>query len=245
MENIKKYAAEFIGTFTLVLIGCGTAALSGVNLVATALAFGLSIVAMAYSIGKISGCHINPAVSFAMFLSKKLNGKDFLFYVLSQVAGAFMGALVVFLFTKNGAALGTNAVQRYEEFAGGTLTPFAFESYGLNIIVAIIAEVVLTFIFLIAIFGATQKENESGFAGLIIGGALTLVHLLGINITGTSVNPARSFGPAVVAMFDGNFTPIADLWVFIVAPLIGAALAAFVWKWLNKSKNEQAVNGKE
>ncbi len=233
MENIKKYVAEFIGTFTLVLIGCGTAVITGGNVVATAMAFGLSIVAMAYSIGKISGCHINPAVSFAMLLSKKLKAKDFLFYIIAQVLGAFCGALTLFLISKSGAALGTNAVQEYQNAA---LTPFAFESYGLNILVAVIVEVVLTFIFLMAIFGATAKESEGGFAGLIIGGALTLVHLLGIGITGTSVNPARSMGPAIVAMFDGNFTPIRELWIFIVAPLIGAAIAAFVWSWLQKNK---------
>ena len=220
---MKKYISEFIGTLVLVLFGCGIAVVSGGELVATALAFGLSIVAMAYAIGNISGCHVNPAVSLAMLINGKLTVKEFLFYVLAQVLGAFAGAGILYgilAATHTGVTgLGTNG------FGDG---------YGLeiNMIGAIITEIVLTFVFIYTILGVTSDEKKSSVAGIVIGLTLTFVHLLGINLTGTSVNPARSLAPAVIM----GGTALAQVWVFIVAPFIGSAVAAVVFKFLNKQE---------
>lgn len=226
---MKKFFAECIGTMTLVVLGCGTAMLVGCDAAAgggyilTALAFGLSIVAMAYSIGNISGCHINPAVSLGVLLSGGMSGKDFVGYVISQCVGALLGsALLAAIFSLGGVA----------DMTGG------FGSNGLagvggNALAGLLVEVVLTFIFVICILGVTSKKAGHGsFGGLVIGLTLTGVHILGIGLTGTSVNPARSFGPAVVAAISGNGAPLASLWVFIVGPLLGAALAAVVYKAL-------------
>ncbi|MFV0503593.1 MAG: MIP family channel protein [Lachnospirales bacterium] len=223
---MKKYLAEFIGTFVLTFMGCGAAAISGgidgvLGILGIAFAFGLSIVAMAYSIGNISGCHINPAVSFAMFLSKKLDSKDFTYYVIAQFLGAIVAAILLKLITTGMVdpgitGLGTNG--------------FGSASYvGLSMVGAIIVEIVLTCIFLLAILGVTSKEENSSIAGLIIGLTLTFVHIIGIPLTGTSVNPARSFGPALLS----GGQALSQVWVFIVAPLIGAAIAAYIWKILN------------
>ena len=216
---MKKYLAEFVGTLVLVLFGCGTAVVLGcqtgtVNAayLGTALAFGLCIVAMAYSIGNVSGCHINPAVSIAMLLSKKISVKDFCGYIVAQFLGAIAGAAVLNAIVKDPAKLGCNAL-----FNGDA---------GLSFLI----EVNLTFVFVIAILGVTSKESNGSVAGLVIGGALVLVHLLGINFTGTSVNPARSFGPALIA---GN---LGDIWVFLLAPLVGGALAAIVYRFLAEDK---------
>lgn len=226
---MKKYVAECIGTAVLVVLGCGTAMLvgcdaaSGSGYLLTALAFGLTIVAMAYSIGNISGCHINPAVSLGVLMTGGMTVSDFVAYVISQCIGAFAGAGILALI------FGTGAVT---DRTGG------FGSNGLagvngNALAGLIVEIVLTFIFVIAILGVTSKKaNHGSFGGLVIGLTLVLVHILGIGLTGTSVNPARSFGPALVAAFTGNTTPIAQLWVFIVGPLVGAALAAVVYKYL-------------
>ncbi len=228
---MKKYIAEFIGTCTLVVLGCGTAMLvgcdaaSGSGYLLTALAFGLTIVAMAYSIGNISGCHINPAVSLGVLLSGGMDVKEFCFYVISQILGAFAGAGVL------AAIFGLGGVT---DKTGG------FGSNGLagvgdSAIAGLIVEIVLTFIFVIAILGVTSaKQKHGSFAGLVIGLTLVVVHILGIGLTGTSVNPARSIGPAIVAAFAGNTAPLASLWVFIVGPLAGAALAAVVYKALEK-----------
>lgn len=229
---MKKYVAECIGTATLVVLGCGTAMLvgcdatSGSGYLLTALAFGLTIVAMAYSIGNISGCHINPAVSLGVLLSGGMEVSEFVGYVVSQCIGAFAGAGILALIFGLGGV---------EDKTGG------FGSNGLagvngNPVAGLIVEIVLTFIFVIAILGVTSKKAGHGsFGGLVIGLTLVVVHILGIGLTGTSVNPARSFGPALVAAFTGNTAPIAALWVFIVGPLVGAALAACVYKALEKN----------
>lgn len=218
MSSIKKYVAEFIGTCVLVLFACGTAAMVGCDTpagyLATALSFGLVIVAMAYSIGNVSGCHINPAVSIAMLISGKLSVKDFIGYIIAQFAGATAGAALLMLFAGKDSGLGANAL------------------YDDNVLLSLLIEVILTFVFVLAILGVTSKIENSSVAGIVIGLSLTLVHLLGIAFTGTSVNPARSFGPAIFVGGDA----LANLWVFIVAPLVGGALAAVVYKFLDSKK---------
>lgn len=218
---MKKYICECIGTAVLVLMGCGIAVVSGGNLVATSLAFGLSIVAMAYVIGNVSGCHVNPAVSLAMFINKKMNIKEFIGYIVAQVIGAFVGAgLLYFILSSTSAGvtgLGTNG------FGAG---------YGLeiNMLGAFVVEVVLTFIFIYTILGVTTDEKKSSIAGVVIGLTLTFVHLMGINLTGTSVNPARSLAPAIIMGGEA----LKQVWLFIVAPLVGAAISAVVYRFLNK-----------
>ncbi|MBQ3049171.1 MAG: MIP family channel protein [Oscillospiraceae bacterium] len=219
MKLVKKAIAEFIGTLVLVLVACGVAAVSGcafpeAGYVATALAFGLVIVAMAYSIGNISGCHINPAVSIAMLVSKKMSVKEFFAYIAAQFLGAIAGAGILAYFMGSTEALGQNGL------------------YDGDIVKSLIVEVVLTFIFVLAILGVTSKKENSNVAGLVIGLSLVLVHLLGIPFTGTSVNPARSFGPALLVGGDA----LANVWVFIVAPLVGGVLAAIVYKYLDCKK---------
>ena len=228
---MKKYLAELIGTCTLVVLGCGTAMLVGCDAAAgggyilTALAFGLAIVASAYCIGNISGCHVNPAVSLGVLLSGGMDKKDFGGYVAAQCLGALLGSALLALIFKLGGV---------KDMTGG------FGSNGLggvggSAVAGLLVEIVLTFIFVLCILGVTSKKAKHGsFGGLIIGLTLTGVHILGIGLTGTSVNPARSFGPALVALFTGNTAPIAALWVFIVGPLAGAALAAFVYGKLEK-----------
>ena len=220
MGNVKKYLAEFIGTFVLVLFACGVAAVTGCNgepnaaYILTALAFGGVIVAMAYSIGNISGCHINPAVSIAVWFNKGMNAKDFVGYIIAQFLGAIAGAAVLLIMIGNTKGLGANGL---------------FEG---NILKSFVIEIILTFVFVLAVLGATSKAENSKVAGLVIGGSLTLVHLLGIYFTGTSVNPARSFGPALLLGGDA----LANVWVFLTAPLLGGILAALVWRLLNKQK---------
>lgn len=225
--SFKKYAAEFIGTFVLVLFGCGSAATAGGELgyLGIAFAFGLTIVAMAYVIGPVSGCHINPAVSFAMLISRKLTGIDFIGYVVAQIAGAIAGsALLYAIIDSTGKAvtgLGQNG------FGAG---------YGIGIpaLMAVIVEVLLTFVFIYTILGVTSAESNGSVAGLVIGLTLAFVHILGIGLTGTSVNPARSLGPAV--LLGGQ--ALSQVWVFLVSPLAGAALAAAVYRGLNKHQGK-------
>ena len=221
MNSIRKYIAEFIGTFVLVLFACGTAAMTGCSTTSfdtaylvTALACGLVIVAMAYSIGNLSCCHINPEVSLAMLISGKMTVKDFIGYVIAQFLGAVAGAGVLLALIGPDKGLGANGL-----FEGDVLK-------------SVIIEVILTFVFVISILGVTSKVENGKVAGLVIGLSLTLVHLFGIAFTGTSVNPARSFGPALFVGGDA----LANVWVFIVAPLIGGALAAVVYKVLDKSE---------
>ncbi|MBQ8095276.1 MAG: aquaporin [Clostridia bacterium] len=226
---MKKNIAEAIGTAVLVIVGCGTAMLvgcdaaNGSGYLLTALAFGLTIVAMAYSIGNISGCHINPAVSIAFLLRGDITVSEFISYAISQCVGAICGSAVL------AAIFGLGGVT---DATGG------FGANGLagvngNVVAGLLVEIVLTFIFVMAIMGVTSKKAEHGsFGGLVIGLSLVLVHILGIGLTGTSVNPARSIGPAIFAAFNGNAAPLAALWVFIVGPLVGGALAAVAYKAL-------------
>ena len=221
---MKKYFAECIGTFVLTLLGCGTAMFLGCNdpagVVGTAIAFGLTVVAMAYTIGNISGCHINPAITFAVALSGRMSWKDACGYWVGQIIGGIIAGAVLLLLTKVVAApdltggLGTNGVAN----AGGVGG-------------ALLVECLATFIFVLVVLGATDEKLGAGKpAGLAIGLTLILVHLVCINLTGTSVNPARSIGPA---LFNGGES-LANVWVFIVGPCAGAALSALVWKSLAK-----------
>ena len=222
---MKKYIAEFLGTLVLVLFGTGIAVVSGGDLVATSLAFGLAIVAEAYVIGSISGCHVNPAVSLAMLISKKLDAKDFVCYVVSQILGAIAGTAILFFILSN-TNLGTT--QLGANFYG------ELSATNISLVAAIVTEIVLTFVFIYTILGVTSDESKSNIAGLVIGLTLTFVHLIGIPLTGTSVNPARSLAPAI---FLGG-EAIRQIWVFILAPLVGGALAAFVYKYLNTTKKK-------
>lgn len=229
MNNMKKWIAEFIGTMTLVTLGCGTAMLvgcdaaNGSGYLLTALAFGLTIVGMAYCVGNISGCHINPAVSLGVLMSGGMTVSDFCGYVVAQCLGALCGSgLLTLIFNLGGVedmtgGLGTNGLTGVNGSVGAGL----------------LVEIVLTFIFVLTILGVTSKNAGHGsFGGIVIGFTLVLVHILGIGLTGTSVNPARSLGPAIVAACTGNTAPIACVWVFIVGPLVGAAIAAVVYKYL-------------
>lgn len=222
---MKKYIAEFLGTLVLVLFGTGIAVVSGGDLVATSLAFGLAIVACAYAIGNISGCHVNPAVSLAMLISKKLSVKDFVCYVTSQLLGAIAGTAILFFILSN-TNLGTT--QLGANFYG------ELSITNISLVAAIITEIVLTFVFIYTILGVTSDESKSSISGLVIGLTLTFVHLIGIPLTGTSVNPARSLAPAI---FLGG-EAIRQIWVFILAPLVGGALAALTFKYLNTTKKK-------
>ncbi len=232
-KKMKKYIAECFGTMTLVVLGCGTAMLVGCDAAAgggyilTALAFGLAIVASAYCIGNISGCHVNPAVSLGVLIRGGITLKDFFCYLAAQCVGALAGSGLLALIFKLGGVT---------DMTGG------FGSNGLggvgdNVFAGLIVEIVLTFIFVLCILGVTSsKAGHGSFGGLIIGLTLTGVHILGIGLTGTSVNPARSIGPAIVAAIAGNTDALASVWVFIVGPLVGAALAAVVYKGLEGKK---------
>lgn len=206
MEEMKKYLAEAVGTMLLVVFGCGVAVATGCTgndgIVATALAFGLVIVALAYSIGNVSGCHVNPAVSLAMYINKKITLREFLGYVIGQVIGAIVGAAVVGLLFGSFTNLGGNAVQSDVVAAYGE---------GGGLVIGLVAEIVLSFAFVLAILGVTSKTENKAVTGVVIGLSLTLVHLLGIRLTGTSVNPARSLGPALLQMIGGDFTAISQI----------------------------------
>ena len=224
MTLTQKCIAECIGTFVLVFFGCGTAVVVHCNgmspdaaYLMTALAFGLVIVAMAYSIGNISGCHINPAVSLAMLVSKKMTGKEFAAYVCSQFIGGIIGGAFLTFFFDTKTGLGTNAV------------------YADNIWATLFIEIILTFVFVLAILGVTSKISNGAVAGIVIGLTLTLVHIFGIYFTGTSVNPARSFGPAIFA----GGAAFANVWIFIIAPLVGAVLAALLYNFLAEGQKEE------
>ena len=229
MIEMKKYVAECIGTAVLVLMGCGTAMLvgcdaaSGSGYLLTALAFGLSIVAEAYCIGNISGCHVNPAVSLAVYLTGGMEKKDLGGYVISQIIGAFVGTILLAVIFGLGGV--TDMTGGYGANGLGGV--------GGSVVAGLVVEIVLTFIFVLTILGVTSKKaNHGSFGGLVIGLTLTFVHIFGIGLTGTSVNPARSIAPAIVAAINGNTEPAVSLWVFIVAPLMGAYLAAITYKKL-------------
>lgn len=231
---MKKLLAEMIGTFSLVLFGCGAAVVSGVaaggpsgiGLLGISFAFGLAVVAMAYTIGGITGCHINPAITIAMLVAGKIKMGNAVSYIIGQLIGATLAAGVLYFIQKGLPgfemgewALGANGWG--EGYLGGYNTTSSF-----------IAEAVLTFLFLFVIFGTTSKWGNSTMAGLAIGLTLVLIHLVAIPITGTSVNPARSFGPAIFAQGKA----LTQLWLFFAAPITGAIIAAFVWKGLFETK---------
>lgn len=227
-ELLKKALAEFIGTFVLVFVACGVAGATNGSLVATSLAFGLTIVAMAYSVGRVSGCHINPAVSLGCLLTKRMSVKEFLVYVCAQILGGFAGAALVFgIFKMAGVVIPGDACN----YAIGGFTTG-------GVIGALITEIVLTCIFVYAILNVTDEKAGTGkIAGIVIGLTLTLVHLIGINLTGTSVNPARSIATALSAIiYNGTTAALEQVWIFVVAPLIGAAVAAVLYKVLNTEK---------
>ncbi|MBD9091736.1 MAG: MIP family channel protein [Bacteroides oleiciplenus] len=226
---MKKYIAEMVGTMVLVLMGCGSAVFAGsavgavsagVGTLGVAFAFGLSVVAMAYTIGGISGCHINPAITLGVFMSGRMSGKDAALYMIFQVIGAIIGSAILFALVSTGGHDGPTATGS-NGFGDGEMLQ------------AFIAEVVFTFIFVLVVLGTTDSKKGAGnFAGLAIGLALVLVHIVCIPITGTSVNPARSIGPA---LFEGG-AALSQLWLFIVAPFVGAVGSAIVWKIIGSDK---------
>ncbi len=226
MNIANRLGAEFIGTFWLVFGGCGSAVLAaafpkvGIGLLGVAFAFGLTVLTMAYAIGHISGCHLNPAVSFGLWAGGRFKSSELLPYILSQVAGGIAGAAVLYVIAsgKPGFELGGFAANGYGAHSPGEYSMMA----------ALVAEVVLTFMFLIIILGATDAKAPKGFAPIPIGLGLTLIHLIGIPVTNLSVNPARSTGPA---LFVGGWA-LEQLWLFWLAPIVGAILAGAVYRWL-------------
>lgn len=229
-NKMKKYLAEMVGTMVLVLMGCGSAVFAGnaagavsagVGTIGVALAFGLSVVAMAYTIGNISGCHINPAITLGVWLSGRMSGKDAIMYMVFQVIGAIIGSAVLFGLVSAGTHNGPTATGS-NSFADGCMLQ------------AFVAELVFTFIFVLVVLGSTDSKKGAGnFAGLAIGLTLVLIHIVCIPITGTSVNPARSIGAAI---FEGGRV-LSQLWLFIVAPLAGGAAAALAWKCIGSERN--------
>jgi aquaporin Z len=224
---MRKYAAEFIGTFWLVLGGCGSAALSaafphvGIGLLGVSLAFGLTVLTIAYSLGHISGAHLNPAVSVGLWIGGRFSGKDLLPYIIAQILGGLLAAyLLSIIVTGNGSTIGDFAANGYGEHSPGKYSMQA----------AFVTEFVMTFMFLIIILGSTYKNAPGGFAGIAIGLALTLIHLISIPVTNTSVNPARSISQA---LFVGGWAT-EQLWLFIAAPIGGALLAGFIYKYLTE-----------
>ena len=225
---MKKLVAEFIGTLWLVLGGCGSAVLAasfpelGIGFVGVSIAFGLTVLTMAYAIGHISGCHLNPAVSVGLWMGGRFDKKDLLPYIAAQVLGGIAGAGILYLIAsgKEGFVLGGFAANGYGEHSP--------DGYGL--MAALIAEVVMTFMFLIVILGSTDSRAPQGFAPIAIGLCLTLIHLISIPVTNTSVNPARSTGPALALLVGGHGQALGQLWLFWVAPIIGAVIGAVAYK---------------
>ncbi|MEA3476622.1 MAG: aquaporin Z [Bacteroidota bacterium] len=220
---MKKFSAEFIGTFWLVLGGCGSAVLAatfpgvGIGFVGVSLAFGLTVLTIVYALGHISGAHLNPAVSVGLWMSGRFNAKELLPYIIAQVLGGIAAAAVLYVIvTGNGSEIGSFAANGYGDHSPG----------GYGLVAALVCEVVMTFMFLLIIIGATDERAPKGFAGLAIGLSLTLIHLISIPVTNTSVNPARSISQAV---FVGDWA-LSQLWLFILAPIVGAALAGIVYK---------------
>ena len=223
---MKKYLVEMFGTMVLVLMGCGVAVSLSCNyaepatVIGTAMAFGLSVVAMAYTIGGISGCHINPAITLGVFLSGKMSGKDAVGYMVAQVVGAFIGSTLLYLLTQNAGLIGTGAND--------------LQDAGVTVVGGLLAEIIFTCVFVLVVLGATSRTNgaTNNFAGLAIGLSLILIHLACIRYTGTSVNPARSIAPA----FYASGSALQHLWIFIVGPFIGACCAAGIWKVIETEK---------
>ena len=222
-DDCKKYGAELIGTAALVLIGCGSAAIAGqyIGFAGIAFAFGLTVLAMVYAIGNISGCHINPAITVAMLVAGRIKGKDAILYIVSQCIGAIIGAGILLAIAKGLPGYST-ALNGLGQNGYGDQSPAGYAMWA-----CFVAELVLTALFLFVIFGSTSEKAPKGFAGISIGFTLVLIHLVAIPITGTSVNPARSLGPAVFVGGDA----LPQLWLFWVAPLVGGILAAIIWKY--------------
>jgi aquaporin Z len=228
---MKKFIAELIGTFTLVLFGCGTAVIAGgeVGFVGISFAFGIAIIGMAYGIGPISGCHVNPAVSIGVLVSGRMSVKDFVTYIIAQFIGGILAVLIIYLLTMELVNKGDLPMGQFGQNGYGSLSP---TGYGL--LPAIIFELVATFIFVTVILGSTQKEAPSQFAGLSIGLTLTGIHLLGIPITGVSVNPARSLAPAIFA----GGTALTQVWLFLLIPSLAGLLAGILFKLKVLEKQE-------
>ena len=239
---MKKYLAEMIGTFVLTLMGCGSAIFAGIGLGTTgygvstlgvAFAFGLSVIAMAYTIGNISGCHINPAITLGAWVNGRMKSGEALGYMLFQTIGAIIASAVLYVLVHTGNEAGVEAV------FNSTTTNGANSFLEGNIVPAFIAEAVFTFIFVLVVLGTTgSKKGAGAFAGLAIGLTLVLVHIVCIPITGTSVNPARSIGPAIFAAIEGNSVPLSQLWLFIVAPFLGAIMSSVVWNIFKSDKEK-------
>jgi len=223
IKPIKRYTAELIGTMVLVLMGCGSAVIAGYNIgfLGISFAFGIAVLAMVYAIGGISGCHINPAITVSMLIVRKISIKDAALYIVFQCIGAIIGAGILYSIATGIPSYSLQSSIGLGQNGYGIASPA-----GYNLTSALIAEIVLTFIFVLVVHGSTHERVPKGFAGLSIGMSLVLIHLVGIPITGTSVNPARSLGPAV---FVGGIA-LEQLWLFIIAPIIGGILAALVWK---------------
>ena len=223
---MKRYIAELIGTMVLVLFGCGSAAIAGqfLGTLGIAMAFGLSIVAMAYVIGDISGCHINPAVSIGMWIDGRMEVKDLIMYIVFQCIGAIIGIALLVAIINSSAYLGGYLTTGLGQNGFGTAS-----TVGINVVGAIIVEIILTFVFVFTVLGVTKKTENATVAGIVIGLTLAFVHIMGIPLTGTSVNPARSLAPA---LFMGG-QALQQVWVFILAPVVGAVIAGFLYKVLS------------
>jgi len=235
---MKKYLAEMVGTMVLVLMGCGSAIFnhgvgSTAQVLTVAFGFGLSVVAMAYTIGGISGCHINPAITLGALISGRISGKDAGMYMVFQVIGAILGSTILYLIVANIDAFGASYIAEGGAFA--TTTGSNGLQPGVSLFGGLVAEIVFTFVFVLVVLGTTDTKKGAGnFAGLAIGLSLVLVHIVCIPLTGTSVNPARSVGPAIFDAVYGSSLALSQLWIFIVGPFIGAALSAFVWRMIGK-----------
>ncbi len=241
---MRKYLAEFLGTFILTFTACGATSFTGgypgyLGVVGIALIFGFVMTALFYSIGSISGCHINPAVSLAMLISRRMNFINFMGYIVAQMLGGVAGGFAMYGIS---ISLSTDTVEQYEAY-GYDLLSFGTNGYGaqsefLNIDVwgAFLVEMILTFIFVITVLSVTANKRYKNVAGIVIGMALSAVHLFGIILTGTGVNPARSFGPALAKAVQGDITPLSQVWLFIVAPIVGAILASIIYLILTYKK---------
>lgn len=244
---MRKYLAEFLGTFILTFTACGATSFTGgypgyLGVVGIALIFGLVMTALFCSIGSISGCHINPAVSLAMLISRRMNFINFMGYIVAQMLGGVAGSFAMYGIS---ISLSTDTVEQYEAY-GYDLLSFGTNGYGaqsefLNIDVwgAFLVEMILTFIFVITVLSVTANKRYKNVAGIVIGMALSAVHLFGITLTGTGVNPARSFGPALAKAVQGDITPLSQVWLFIVAPIVGAILASIIYLILTYKKRSK------
>ena len=244
---MRKYLAEFLGTFILTFTACGATSFTGgypgyLGVVGIALIFGLVMTALFCSIGSISGCHINPAVSLAMLISRRMNFINFMGYIVAQMLGGVAGSFAMYGIS---ISLSTDTVEQYEAY-GYDLLSFGTNGYGaqsefLNIDVwgAFLVEMILTFIFVLTVLSVTANKRYKNVAGIVIGMALSAVHLFGITLTGTGVNPARSFGPALAKAVQGDITPLSQVWLFIVAPIVGAILASIIYLILTYKKRSK------